>query len=48
MYEYMKNAIRKITHEVSSVKINKNYKTNWMTAEVFGSLTLKKNHLINV
>jgi hypothetical protein len=29
MYEYMKNAIRKITHEESSIKIKKNYRTNW-------------------
>jgi hypothetical protein len=42
MYEYMKNAIRKIAHEASSIKIKKNYRTNWMTTEVLGSINLKK------
>jgi hypothetical protein len=42
MYGYMENARRKITHEALSVTIKKNYRTNWMTTEVLGSINLKK------
>jgi hypothetical protein len=42
MYEYINNTIKKIAHEALSVKINKNYRTNWMTTIVLECINLKK------
>jgi hypothetical protein len=42
MYEYMKNTLKEIAHEALNVKMKKNYRTNWMTAEVLESMNLEK------
>jgi hypothetical protein len=48
MYEYIRNTIKNVAHEPLSVKVKKNYRTNWMITEVLECINLKrKKHLIN-
>jgi hypothetical protein len=41
-YEYIKNSVKKIAHEALSVKIKKNYRTNWMRTAVLECINIKK------
>jgi hypothetical protein len=42
MYYHIKNKIKKIAYEALSIKINKNYITNWMATKVLECINLKK------